>query len=172
MKTQALALLAPFLLAAACGGSDPAVPDGPSPAEALAALRADAAALRAKAEHQDPEVTLQHCLIGVAGHGTPATRSAAEAEALAAEVYARARNGEDFDLLVKNHSDDIYPCLYSLALAEPAPPGAHPRAKVAPPALGDTAWRLEVGELGVVVFDGDQAEPRSPFGWHVVRRLK
>lgn len=172
MKTRVRPLLAPLLLAAACGGSEPEAPSGPSPAEALAALRADAAALRARPEHRDPLVTLQHCLIGVAGHGTQATRSAAEAEALAAEVYARARNGEDFDLLVKNHSDDIYPCLYTLSLAEPAPPGAHPRARVAPPALGASAWRLAPGELGVAAFDGDGSAPESPYGWHVIRRVK
>jgi len=158
-------------LVPACGGSEPAAPSGPSPEEALAALRADAAALRARAEHQDPEVTLQHCLIGVAGHGTPATRSAAEAEALAAEVYARARSGEDFDLLVKNHTDDAHPGIYVLSLAPGAGPGVYARAQMMP-ALGDTAWRLAVGELGVAAFDGDAAEPRSPFGWHVVRRLK
>lgn len=169
MKLLCLALLA---LVPACGGSEPAVPSGPSPEEAMRSLRADVVALLNKAEHLDAEVTIQHCLIGVKGRGTKAVRSAAEAETLAAEVYARAKAGEDFDLLVKNHTDDIYPCLYSLTLEEEAAPGTYPRHKVAPPALGDTAWRLALGEIGVAAFDGDGPSPRSPYGWHVVKRLK
>ena len=168
MKTLLLALL---VLVPACG-DDNATPAGPSPEAALALLKADTAAFWARSEHQDAELTIQHCLVGVKGHGTKAERTAAEAEALAAEIYARAKAGEDFDLLVKNHSDDIYPCLYSMTLGPEASPGVYLRDQVAPPALGATAWRLAVDEIGIVPFDGEAADPKSPYGWHLVKRLK
>lgn len=170
MKTKLLSALL-LVLAPACGASEPPAPAAPSPEEALAALKADAAAFQAKAEHHDAEVTIQHCLVGVQGRGTKAMRSAAEAEAFAAEVYARVRAGEDFDLLVKNHSDDQYPSTYILTLAAPAPAGAWARRQMVP-AFGDAAWRLAVGEIGIAPFDGDAPEPKSPFGWHIVKRLK
>src|SRR5687767_12243599 len=123
-----LLLFAVLVLAPSCG-DDSAAPAGPSPEVALAMLKADMAKFSARPEHRDAEVTIQHCLVGVKGHGTKAERSAAEAEALAAEIYARARAGEDFDLLVKNHSDDIYPCLYSMTLGPDASPGVYLRDK-------------------------------------------
>jgi hypothetical protein len=164
-------LMSVLLSLAACGGSEPESPAGPTSAEALAALRADAAALRARPEHADAQVTFQHCLVGVSGHGTQATRDAAEAELLAAEIYARARGGEDFDLLVKNHTDDAHPGIYVLTHAPEPAPGVYSRQQMVP-AFGDTAWRLAVGEVGVAAFDGDAPAPKSPFGWHLVKRLK
>src|SRR5262245_3756579 len=157
-------LLALLPLVTSCGGGEPAPPAGPSPAEALAMLRADVATLQAKSEHKDPEVTLQHCLVGVGGRGTRATRSATEAEALAAEIYARAKAGEDFDLLVKNHTDDSHPGIYALSLAQPTAAGVWARKKMVA-AFGDTAWRLAVGEIGVAAYDGNAPEGKSPFGW-------
>ena len=165
-------LLHLLFLVPACGGPEPQPPAGPSPAEALALLRKDVAAMLAKPEHQDAQVTIQHCLVGVKDRGTQATHGAVEAEALAADIYARAVAGEDFDLLVKNHSDDIYPCLYSMTLGPDASPGVYRRDQVAPPALGATAWRLAAGEIGVAAYDGDDPSPKSPFGWHIVKRLK
>jgi hypothetical protein len=160
-----------LMFGSACGGGEAAAPPGPTPEEALQALLAAVAAQQAKPEHQDAEVTIQHCLIGVAGRGTAARHSPEEACALAAQVYARALAGEDFDLLVKNHTDDSHPGLWTLSLEPATKPGVFARKQMVP-AFGDTAWRLAVGEIGVAAYDGDAPQPKSPFGWHIVKRTK
>jgi len=40
--------------------------------------------------------------------------------------------------------------------------------------FGDVAWRLAVGEVGVMRYDGERfdVEARSPFGYHLVKRLE
>jgi peptidyl-prolyl cis-trans isomerase B (cyclophilin B) len=64
---------------------------------------------RPKADIGDePEIiTIQHVLISFQGTGVPdVTRSQAEAEALAKEILAKAKAGEDFTSLVMQYSDD------------------------------------------------------------------
>jgi hypothetical protein len=160
----------------ACGDA-PATTDLPaqSPEELRRALCDDAALLLARGEHHAPTVTVQHLLVGVRGAVPAAQRSAEEAEALAAELYARAKAGEDFDVLAKNFSDD--PTIeYAMSLETPSlEPGAtsdvYPRARMKA-CLGDVAWRLSVGEIGAALFDGASAAPRSPYGYDLVKRLK
>lgn len=132
------------------------------------------AELEARPEHQSPRVTIQHLLVAVTGGGVPgAHRTPAEAGALAAELLARTRLGEDFDTLVKNHTDEAHPGIYTLSLEPGTTPGVHPRADVVA-CLGDVAWRLQVGEVGVAPYDGGVAghEPRSPHGYHLIKRLE
>jgi hypothetical protein len=129
-------------------------------------------ALMAKPEHTDPEVTVQHLLVGVAGQLPGVTRTPGEAETMTADLYARILAGEDFDTLIKNHTNDAHPGIYSMGL-KVAPAGGRLRSGMVG-AFGDVGWRLAVGEIGVCRFDGGIPghEARSPFGYHIVKRIK
>lgn len=52
------------------------------------------------------KVKVQHVLISFTGRGTQATRTQEEAEKLAADILARANQGDDFTALVREFSDD------------------------------------------------------------------
>jgi len=51
-------------------------------------------------------------------------------------------------------------------------PGIYPMTKAGRAAMvksfGDVGFRLKVGEIGVGVWDATA----SPFGWHIIKRLK
>lgn len=160
MKTvlSLLALLPFFTLSC----SEPAPPSEPAaPAgDPLAALAEDAAALAARSEHDAAEVEVQHILISFAGTPrTRATRSREEAERLAGELLLRIRAGEDFSDLVTQYTDDSPPGIYTMTKAQ--------RAGMVK-GFGDVAWKLDVGEVGVSPYD-PQA---SPYGWHLIKRLR
>src|SRR5947209_2231978 len=102
MKTLT-ALLATLLLLSACGkqeppapppsGAPPALPSGPRP-EKLA-------------NGQPSVITVQHVLISFAGsERSDQKRTRGEAEKLAFEIINRAKNGEDFEKLMKEFSND------------------------------------------------------------------
>jgi peptidyl-prolyl cis-trans isomerase B (cyclophilin B) len=174
----------------------------------------------------EPErIVIQHVLISFAGARTKATRTKEEAAALAAEILQRAQAGEDFEALVRTHSDDVVregdttPGVYRLlnkGVRDPAfertifelerqfrkqmadlqarvQSGAitqeeqqaqatvlrdEAMAKVDAlqwvpregmvPAFGDVGFGLEVGAIGSSEHDAT----RSPFGWHIIRRLE
>ena len=175
MKLVSLAL---SLLVGACGPESPAPPAPsepatPAPAGATTTLQAAIDALMARPEHAEPLVTVQHCEIAVEGIVPGITRSVAEAEALTAELYARVLAGADFDAFVHEYSDDEHPGIYAMCLGEPPAPDVYPREAMTL-GLGDVAWRLAVGEVGVMRYDGERfdVEARSPFGYHLVKRLK
>jgi parvulin-like peptidyl-prolyl isomerase len=90
---------------------------------------------------------------------TGVTRSKDEAHALAQQVYAEAKGGANFDELVKKYTNDSAPGIYPLDKAS--------RATMVK-SFGDVGWRLKVGEIGVAVWDASA----SPFGWHIIKRLK
>lgn len=118
---------------------------------------------------RDPErVTVQHILISFMGAGTTAQRTRAEAEKLAAETFNRARNGTDFDMLVMALSDDPGGGTYTMCNKGVTPgPGEYGREMMVP-AFGDVSFKLRAGEVGITVHD-----PRtSPFGWHIIKRIK
>src|SRR5205814_79055 len=75
------------------------------PAAAAPAATAEPAAPPVAAGEQPAHVIVQHVLIGFEGSvpGKNITRTKEAARALAAEVYARAKKGEDFDALVKQY---------------------------------------------------------------------
>ena len=85
---------------------------------------------------------------------TPPTRSKADADKLAQDVLAKAKAGGDFAKLMKDNTDDPgskdKPHTYEVESGD----DPLPFAKI--------AVRLKVGEVGMV---------KSPFGWHVVKRL-
>lgn len=129
----------------------------------------------ARTEHGAGEVKIQHLLVGVTHRLTGVQRAPGDAEKLAAELFARARAGEDFDTLVKNHSDDKHASIYTMLAS-----GTGDRSKLIftraemVPGFGNVAWRLEVGEFGVAPFDPQPPDGRgtSEYGYHIVKRLQ
>jgi hypothetical protein len=117
-------------------------------------------------------VTVQHILIGFQGSipGKAVGRTQEEAKRLAEDILARARAGEDFDALVKEYTDDSPPGVYKMAnLGMPAERAdrVFPRSGMVP-LFGDVAFRLDVGAIGMAAYDPE----RSPYGWHIIKRLK
>ena len=119
---------------------------------------------------KEPErITLQHILISFAGTQTEATRAKAEAETLAKQVLERLQKGEDFGAVMKQLSDDPGPGVYSLANrgVRQQSKDEYPRDGMVP-AFGDVGFALEVSAVGLAPFHADA----SPFGWHIIKRLK
>jgi hypothetical protein len=115
-------------------------------------------------------VEVQHVLIGFVGKvpGKPNTRTQAEAEKLAAEVLDRARKGEDFDQLVQKYTDDQWPGIYGLANTGITPAqGEYPRSGMVK-GFSDVAFSLSPGNVDVANYD----PKTSPFGWHIIKRIK
>ena len=115
-------------------------------------------------------VTVQHILIGFRGsvQGKDIQRTKDEAKKLAYEILERARKGEDFDALVQKHTDDSPPGIYSMSGNGVAPAaGEYPRSGMVP-AFGNVGFAISPGNIGIADYD-PQA---SPFGWHVIKRLK
>jgi parvulin-like peptidyl-prolyl isomerase len=115
-------------------------------------------------------LSVQHILISFAGTGTKATRTQEEAKKLADDVFAQAKGGADFDKLVQQYTDDQAPGIYNMSnigvAADPAQQ-EFPRDQMVP-AFGNVAFDLAVGEIGMAEFDA----ATSPFGWHIIKRLK
>ena len=106
-------------------------------------------------------VVVQHILIGFKGapRMTHVTRSKEEAKALAEKVYAEVIGGADFDAMVKKYTDDSAPGIYPMTQAS---------RKGMAKSFGDVGFHLKVGEIGVAPWDA----VASPFGWHIMKRLK
>ena len=124
-----------------------------------------------KAASAGPEhVVVQHILIGFAGSvpGKNITRTTEEARKLAEELLARARKGEDFDALVKQYTDDAAPGIYGMANTGVRPGTAETPRTGMVKGFGDASFSLAVGEVGMAPYD----PKASPYGWHVIKRLK
>jgi len=137
----------------------------------LAGCSSAPSASPAPSSNREPDrIVVQHVLISFGGAGTKATRTKAEAEALATALLDRARKGEDFDAMVKQYSDDSGSGTYAMANFD-APPGGpadeHLRSRMIT-AFGNVGFKLEIGGFGLTPFS-----PReSPYGWHLIKRLK
>jgi len=153
------------------GAAPPAGNAGGQPASdvspAIVHLREFAEATAARPEVVAERVKVQHLLVSFRGTGTRATRTKEEAEALAADLLARIEAGEDFAALIGKHTDDSAPGIYGMVASGNAPNGWYRRNGMVA-AFGDVGWRLAVGELGVAAFDAQ----KSPFGWHIIRRVE
>jgi foldase protein PrsA len=126
----------------------------------------------AAAAEEPAHVTVQHILIAFQGSIPDAkvTRTRAEAEALAAEVFERAQKGEDFDALVKQYTDDEVPGIYKMSNFDVPPDAAkqeYSRAKMVK-SFGDVGFALKVGEIGLAGYD----PKASKYGWHIIKRLE
>ena len=124
-------------------------------------LGREAAALMARPEQPVDKVKLQHVLLAFVGamRGSESGHTMEEARALAGEVLAKARAGEDFNALVIQYSNDEGQGVYTLTQQS--------REDYAE-RFGDVGFRLKVGEIGVAAYDRSD----SPFGWHVIKRLE
>ena len=115
-------------------------------------------------------VQVQHILIGYAGSvpGKPITRTKEEAKKLAYEILDRARAGENFDELVKKYTDDSPPGIYGMSGIGVAPgPGEFPRDGMVA-AFGNVGFAISPGNIGIADWD----PATSPYGWHIIKRLK
>ncbi|CAG0926453.1 hypothetical protein PLCT1_00020 [Planctomycetaceae bacterium] len=138
----------------------------------ILALRKAARELAAKPEETADFVEVQHLLVSFQGAapGMKATRTKEQAEKLAAQLYAKIQSGTDFNALVEENTDDSPPGIYGMvtdASRENQGQKIFWRKNMVG-AFGNVGWRLKVGEVGVAAYDPKE----SPFGWHIVKRLK
>lgn len=122
------------------------------------------------ASEQPQRIQVQHILIGFQGSlpGKPVNRTKEQAEKLAQEILDKVKKGGDFDALVKEYTDDRAPGIYGMSNTGVAPEGEEfPREQMVP-AFGDVGFNLGVGEVGLANFDA----AKSPFGYHIIKRLK
>lgn len=100
---------------------------------------------------------------------TDVTRTLEEAQELAKEILKRAQDGEDFDALVKEYTDDQHPGIYKMSNIDvtPAGEGEASRARMVT-AFGDVSFSLRVSEIGMTEFSPET----SMYGWHIIKRLQ
>lgn len=146
--------------------STPAATTEAAAAPAVAAAPAAPAPAAPAADH----IKVQHILISFAGKvpGKNITRTEDEARSLAAQVLDRAKKGEDFDSLVKTYTDDRAPGIYALANSGVTPSADEFSRDRMVPAFGEVGFSLAPGEIGMAPYD----PARSPFGWHIIKRLQ
>ena len=128
----------------------------------------DAAQTKPAAEPE--HIQVQHILVSFTGKlpGKNVTRTQDEAKKLAYELLEKAKKGADFGELVKQHTDDAYPGTYGMSNVNiNAGPGEYPRVGMVP-AFGNVGFKLKVGEIGIADFDAKD----SPYGYHIIKRLK
>lgn len=148
--------IALLLLLAGCEASKPPAPPLTPPS--------------APAKPEAERIVVQHILVSFAGAPrVKQTRSKADAEKLAQELLDRVKKGEAFEELMKRYSDDSGPGEYGMVNHNVAPAGPNeaPRRGMVP-AFGNVGFQLGVGEIGLAVHH----EKDSPFGWHIIKRVK
>ncbi len=168
-KTGLILLLAMSLMAFGCQSQ---MDESPEPQEVTAAE--NESGKTASASPGPDRVTVQHILISFQGAipDESITRTQAEAEALANDLLMRAKQGEDFDALVKDYTDDQYPGIYKMTDTgvEPDPESElreYPRQGMVQ-AFGDISFSLGVGEIGMTEYDPET----SKYGWHIIKRIE
>ena len=180
MSSQRISLLIMLILAAApassCAPSKNTTTSGESAGVETKgtvdtmATGARAGTMPVKPATMPEHVQVQHILIGFVGSvpGKPITRTKDDAKTLAYQILERARNGENFDALVRTYTDDSPPGIYGMSGNGVAPaPGEYPRNGMVP-AFGNVGFEISVGNIGIADYDPTD----SPFGWHIIKRLK
>jgi parvulin-like peptidyl-prolyl isomerase len=115
-------------------------------------------------------VEVQHILIGFAGSvpGKGITRTKEEAKKLAYEILDKARKGANFDSLVAQYTDDRPPGIYKMSAAGVTPQvGEYQRTQMVP-AFGNVGFAISPGNIDIADYD----PTTSPFGWHIIKRLR
>jgi len=151
MLRHPLALI-PLAFALAACGSDP--PDDTP-------LGRDIAAILARPEQAVDTVKVQHVLLAFVGakRGSESKRDYAAARTVTADVLLRARSGDDFPTLVKQFSYEEGSGIETLTARNRDDYAAN---------FAAIAFRLAVGEIGVAAYHSS----KSPFGFHVIKRLE
>ena len=115
-------------------------------------------------------VQVQHILIGFKGTipGRNIARTRQQADSLAQVILTRVRYGADFDQAVRDYTDDSYPGIYGMSnRGVPPGKGEYPRDGIVT-AFGDVGFGISVGNIGFAEYD----PVKSPYGWHIIKRLK
>lgn len=117
-------------------------------------------------------VVLQHVLIAFQGSipEPKVTRTREEARLLAERLLSEAKQGADFDALVKSHTDDAFPGVYAVANFDVTPDkgqGEGSRGRMVR-SFGDVGFSLPVGGIALAPYD----PAFSKYGWHLIKRLK
>jgi len=116
-------------------------------------------------------VVVQHILVSFGDKipGKKIARTENEARVLAGQLLERARKGEDFDALVKQYTDDQHPGIYAMFNRGLRPRGRdeYPRQGMVA-CFGDLSFSLQPGGIGLCELDAT----RSPYGWHIIKRLE
>jgi len=122
------------------------------------------------AQKQPERVTVQHILIAFQDSlpGKKITRSFTEARGLAFKLYNQAKGGKKFDLLVKKFTDDKYPGIYEMSNFGISAGWGGVHRKELVKGFGEATFKLKVGKVGLVSFD----LKKSPYGFHILKRLK
>jgi|SRR3954468_8630764 parvulin-like peptidyl-prolyl isomerase len=161
-----IVLAAALVLLSACGKKQEPPPPAPGAAPVSSGPRPEKAA-----NGQPAIITVQHVLISFEGsERSEQKRSRADAEKLAFEIINRAKNGEDFEKLMKEFSNDPGGGTYTLAndgVTANQSAGEYERRGMVP-AFGDVGFRISVGEVGLADYDPKS----SPFGLHIIKRIK
>lgn len=161
-----------WLLISGCPNSDSGGANGSSTASGGANANGQVDTNEAAGEPK--LITVQHLLIGFEGSvpGKPITRTKEEAEALAKELLAEAQKPDaNFGQMVSKQTDDSYPGIYMMANNEvkvnEMPAGYTPRKRLVA-AFGDVGFKLKLNEVGLAPYD----TARSPYGWHIIKRIE
>lgn len=182
MRRVVLSIMMLILIAAtlvACGGEAPTPTQIPVPTEVPPAptqIPVENTPMQNNSG-QAGHIIVQHILIGFkdavgfSGRQLPpkaATRTQEDAKTLAYDLLSKAKAGEDFDTLVVANTDDSPPGIYSMSDngVDPAQ-GEFPRGGMVP-AFGNVGFALQVGEIGIADYD----PATSPYGYHIIKRLK
>lgn len=163
MKSFLTLIIISMFIISACGDSKPE-----SKEKAEAVVKTEKPVLQKPVGEPD-RIVVQHILIGFKGRVPSAKRSKEEAQTLAEKVYKDALSGMDFDLLVKAHTNDQFPGKYGMVNfgVQPQSRDEYPREGMVA-AFGDVGFKLGVDEIGMAPFD----EKTSPYGWHIIKRIK
>lgn len=142
-------------------GEPPRVAVAPTPSGASKPGAAPGEAESAGSEAGQPtEIAARHLLVSYQGalRASPSvTRSKVEAEARVKEALARAKAGEDFEVLVKEFSDEPGAAERGGSL------GRFQRGMMVPP-FEKAAFKLGPGEVSDLV--------ETQFGFHVIQRTE
>lgn len=122
-------------------------------------------------KEEPAHVTVRHILISFKGacRADNVGRTQEDARRLAEKIWRKAKGGADFTKLAEGYSDDPGSGEYTMcnSTAVPSPDGEFPRKGMVK-GFGDLSFRLHVGQVGLLPYDAKD----SPFGWHIIKRVK
>ena len=142
-------------------------------AEAMMETKTAPGTMPVKPDPVPEHIQVQHILIGFAGSvpGKNVSRTQEQANMLAYQILDRARKGESFDDLVRQYTGDSPPGIYGMSgmsgMGVASLPGEFPRGRMVP-SFGNVGFAMSPGNISIADYDPSS----SPYGWHVIKRLK